>query len=120
MAGRGVTKIISASSKQSMTAICRFDAAFLILKGMYDHFLRLGDLQNVAEDESELSEEEAEASPLEGSLKLAILLRDGVAGSFGDLSMKGSLIELNGKKRANVFVTKPMIIHNVAHPMTSF
>lgn len=63
----------SASSRQSMTAIWRFDAAFLIFEGMHDHFGGVGDFQNVEDDESELVEDEAEDS-LGGNSNFEILL----------------------------------------------
>jgi len=86
-----MTQTSSASSKQSTTAICRLETAFLTFDGMNDHREGFGEVQNVEDEESELVEDEAEdEDPLDGNSNFEMMLRCGVASSLGDLSMNGS------------------------------
>lgn len=79
-----------ANSRQSTTAICLLEAAFLTVGGMKDHLEGAGEVQNIDEDESELAEDEAEEVRLDGSSNFDTLIREGVLSSLGDLSRNGS------------------------------
>lgn len=80
-----------ASSRQNTTAICLLEAALLTPDGTRDQRKGGGEVQNLDEEESELVEEEAEEVRLDGSLNFEMVVCEGVANSFGDLSRKGSL-----------------------------
>ena len=88
--GGGVVQNPKASSMQTMTAICFFETEVLTRAGTQrasDQRECRGDIQNVAEDESELAEDEGEDCPEDRS-KLEKEGWEEVAKRLGDLSTK--------------------------------
>ena len=79
--------------RQKTTATCLFDTAFLMPEGIHakgDHREGLGDLQKREADEVEELREDEDDEEADSRENLDIDDCDGVASSFGDLSMKGS------------------------------
>ncbi len=108
--GGGRIQTSKPSTKHTRTAICLFDTVFRKLGGRYllgDHRDgTCGDVQNVDEDERELTDEEDDEC--EGKENLETKVLEGVARSLGDLSMNGSL-DGELKSRHTVDSRKPIV-----------